>query len=388
MGYLNNVKKLYIISFFHSLIPAYVIERLFWQQRGMNVQMVVYCEIIYAATVTILEVPSGILADKFGRKRLLIISGVLSAAEFIVLLSAYNFWTFGADMILAGIGKSFSSGSENALLYDSLLAENRQADYEKFIGRQAAADFMGGLLAALCGSLLANFMGLEINYWFSFFSMAAAFFITLTLKEPQMITSPENETVGILKYTKQAVSVFKRQPIVFWYCLSGAVLGACLTYVDEFWQLILEASKIPVLFFGVFGSILSFVRIPGNLFAYKLKKHFRLKNILYVIFLFNIAGYFTLIFTGNAWSLIPVIAIVAAMGLSEPLISGYLHSHTKSRIRATVESVSSLGLRLISVLIGLTFGYLSTNFSLGAGFGLLGCVCLIYFLILNLKNFI
>ena len=55
MGYLRNIKKLYIMSFFHSLIPAYVIERLFWQQRGMNVQMVIYAEIIYALTVTLLR---------------------------------------------------------------------------------------------------------------------------------------------------------------------------------------------------------------------------------------------------------------------------------------------------------------------------------------------
>ena len=76
---------------FHSLIPAYVIERLFWQQRGMGVQMVIYTEIIYALTVTVYEIPSGILADKFGRKRLLSTYNALAAIELLLLLFAHNF---------------------------------------------------------------------------------------------------------------------------------------------------------------------------------------------------------------------------------------------------------------------------------------------------------
>lgn len=66
MNDLSNIRKLYVIRFFHNLIPAYVIERLFWEQRGMSIQMVVYTEIIFAVTVVLLEVPTGIIADKWG----------------------------------------------------------------------------------------------------------------------------------------------------------------------------------------------------------------------------------------------------------------------------------------------------------------------------------
>jgi MFS family permease len=104
MGYLSNVKKQYMMSFFHSLIPAYVIERLFWQQRGMNVQMVVYTEIIYALTVTVLEIPSGIFADKFGRKRMLVAYNALATIELILLLFAHSFWQFALAIFFAGIG--------------------------------------------------------------------------------------------------------------------------------------------------------------------------------------------------------------------------------------------------------------------------------------------
>ena len=105
-SYFSNVKKQYFINLFQSLIPAYVIERLFWQARGVGVQGVVYCEIIYALTVTLLEIPSGILADRFGRRRMLVITGALDAAEFVVLLFARGFWMFGLAVFLAGVGSA------------------------------------------------------------------------------------------------------------------------------------------------------------------------------------------------------------------------------------------------------------------------------------------
>lgn len=51
----RNVPRLYILRFFHSLIPAYVIERLYWEQKGMTIQDVVYTEILYAVTIVLLD---------------------------------------------------------------------------------------------------------------------------------------------------------------------------------------------------------------------------------------------------------------------------------------------------------------------------------------------
>ena len=380
MGYLSNIKKQYLISLFQSLIPAYVIERLFWQQRGMNVQMVVYCEIIYAVTIVLFEIPSGILADKFGRKRLLVINSALAAVEFIILLFANSFRIFGIAVSLSGIGKAFSSGSQNALLYDSLLVEKKENSFEKFLGRLYAVDFTGSMIAALSGSILANMFGFEFNYIVSFFSMFFAFIITLSLREPPIITKQERELTEIKQYAKQALLIFKKKPLVFIYGLTGAVLGACLIYLDEFWQLIIDNVGISVAFFGIIGAVEMSFKIPGNLLAYRLKEKLSYKIILIGILIFNVTGYIAIYYTRNVFCLIPMIAISLVAGIVEPLITGYLHHNTESHIRATVESFSSLGLRLISILIGLIFGYISTSFSLFAAFAYLGVICLLYLL--------
>jgi len=378
MGYLSNIKKQYWIALFNSLIPAYVIERLFWQERGMSVQMVVYAEIIYALTVTLCEIPSGILADRFGRKRLLIVNAALSAVELLILLFASGFTHFAVAVFLAGIGKALASGSENALLYDSLAYEGRQGDFEKLLGRLTAVDFGGSVIAAVSGSLLAAFFNFELNYKLSVLSMLTAFAITLSLKEPPMLTMHENGKAGVKQQTKRAVSVFKSQPLVFVYSLTGAVLGACLIYLDEFWQIITESAGIPVIFFGAVSALGLTLRIPGNLLAYKLKGRFTYKRILACVICLSMTCYGAVFFTRDWTCLIPVMLLFLISGVVDPLITGYLHHHNESDVRATVESFASLGMRAISIGVGLLFGYVSRKMTIFAGFIVPAAVCFAY----------
>lgn len=378
MGTLGNVKKQYLISLFHSLIPAYVIERLFWQERGMNVQMVVYAEIIYAATVILLEIPSGILSDKFGRKKLLVLDGLLSACELLILLFANRFWMFALAICLSGVGKALSSGSENALLYDSLLASGKEADFEKHLGRIAAIDFAGSIIAALSGSLLASFLHMEFNYMLSVGSMLLSFLVALTLVEPPMLTRSDQESTDVRHYVKESVSVFLSKPTLLIYVTTGAILGACRIYLDEFWQLILGEINVPVAFFGVVSAAIMLCGIPGNLLAHKLKRRFRFVRLLTTVIAVNILCYAGIFVTRNLLCLLPIFVISLAAGVTDPLVMGYLHHNTESGVRATVESFFSLGLRLISVLVGLGFGAISTAYSVLTGFGLLTLFCTLY----------
>jgi len=383
MGYLGNIKIQYFIRFFSSLIPAYVIERLFWQARGMDVQMVVYCHIIYSLAIVLMEVPSGILADRFGRKPLIVISYVLAVIEIVILLFAHSFWMFALAMAGTGTGSALFSGANNALLYDSLLAGGKQGEFEKLLGRLSAVDFAGHVIAMLSGGLLADKMGFELNYMISIGSMGIAFLFTLLLKEPPMVTKAER---GAISQVKQAMSLFKKQPLVLIYCASGMLLGACLAQLDEFWQLVMEGIGIPVALFGLVGALLTASRVPGNLLAYKLKERFSYQAILNAIFLVNILGYVTIFFTRSAWNLIPVALVSLVAGIAEPLVMGYLHHRTESRYRATAESFASLGLQGMSVLAGLVFGFVSVRFSIFAGFLPLAVICAAWLIVFQFQK--
>lgn len=255
MDFNKNVYKLYFIVFFRSLIPAYVIERLFWQERGMTVLMVVFCEIIYAATIVGLEIPTGILADKFGRKALLVIGSFLSMLEFIILLFSFNFWTFAFVVFLAGISSACRSGSLNALLYDTLKVSNEQESFEKIVGKLNSLDFFGAILAALSGSAFAKYYGFELNYILSAASMLIAFGMTVVLREPpskKLLVENQTKTVGWREYFVSSISFLKNNPRLLVVITHAMAIAACVKYLDEFWQLYLDEIDLSVLFLDCF----------------------------------------------------------------------------------------------------------------------------------------
>jgi MFS family permease len=379
----KNVNKLYLIIFFHNLIPAYVIERLFWEQRGMTVLMVVLCEIIYAVSIVIFEIPTGVFADKFGRKTLLVFGAVLSVFEFIILLFAHHFWTFALVVFLAGISRACTSGAWNALLYDSLLTVKKQKSFEKIVGRMNSLDFIASLLAALSGSVLAKYFGFEFNYMVSAASMFLALLLTILLEEParnsNQVTKEKNKP-SFMVYVRKSVSFYKTNPRVVTIITQAMGIAACMTYLDEFWQLYLDEIGYSVLFFGLFSACISLASIPGNLLAAYLLTYFKAQSIILFILGITTIGFFmTAIFPGTI-GLIVIILIFLASGVIDPVVTGYLHHHGSSEIRATIESIQSLIESIITFTVGIGFGIISSSFSILSGFLFLGAIACLFFL--------
>ncbi|MCR2803509.1 MFS transporter [Paenibacillus soyae] len=374
-----NLWKLYAIRFFYNLIPAYVIERLFWEERGMTIPMVVMTEILFAVTIVLLEVPTGIIADKWGRKRMIVLSACLGCLEFLILIFSTEFWHFALVVFLAAIGSSAASGAENALLYDSLLQDKSEARFEKYLGRLNAVDIVSTMLAALSGSLLAGKFGFEFNYWLSFGSMIVASVLTLLLKEPKLQAADEEEqAIPLRTYWTESIRFFRLNPSVYVVMMAGMAIGAAITYVDEFWQLYLERVHIPVAAFGLFSAGLFVIRLPGNLLAYKLKDRLSLRTIIVTVTLLSAAGYAYAAWAKDISGIAALFLVCLIAGIVEPLASGYLHHRIDSAMRATIDSFQSLLLNAALIVVGAGFGYFASKLDLVGGFAFLAAFCLAF----------
>ncbi|GAA0377369.1 MFS transporter [Bacillus horti] len=383
---LSNVWKLYAIRFFYYLIPAYVIERLFWEERGMTIQLVVYTEIIFAVTVVLLEVPSGILADKWGRKKMIVLAGLLGCLEFFILVFATEFWHFAVVVFLAAIGMSASSGAGNALLYDTLLIGGKEHEFEKYLGRLNTLDIAAIMIAALSGSLLAGRFGFEFNYWLSFIAMLVSFCFSLLLIEPSLSTKVEDEAPLTLKdYGMAFVRLFAQSKGVVPVLMSGMVIGAAMNFIDEFWQLYLDRVGVPVLYFGLFSAAIYVLRLPGNLLAYSLKNRFSYRGLLLFVSVMTALGFSYLSYFQDYSGLVAMGLVCLFSGLIEPLTTGYLHHRIPSNVRATLGSAQSFGENAVMLVVGLGFGYFSTKWDVFGGYGFIAFVCglfVVYFILM------
>ncbi len=381
MKYLRNIKLRYIMTFFEAFIPAYVIERLFWEMRGMNVTMVVLCEMIFAVVVVLIEIPTGIMADRFGRKKMIVIRGFLSIFEFFILLNANNFFMFALAIFLSAIGHGCESGSSNALLYDSLLSAGKQDSFEKVLGKNNVISSVSLSISAILGGCLAGYYGLELNYSLSVVSSIIAFSLSLFLLEPPYQKEEDNDNaIHIMAYFKEGLRFFHNHKVVMGYCLTGAFLAGCINYLDEFWQLLSEKIGVPIILYGLVLTGYCIIKIPGSLLAYKVKAKFDYDKIFQFMIAFYTIGFFIIAFTHTYWCLIPMFFLSMLQGIMDPLIEGCIHHNTESHIRATVDSFVSLIIRAMIITVGFVFSIFA-NKSIFNGFLVLGILCLGYYVV-------
>lgn len=375
--YKLNIYLMYGYWFFHNLIFAYVIERLYWASKGMSTQQVVYTEIIYAAVVILLEVPTGSLADRWSKKWLMVINSLLVIVQFIILINASSFLHFALAVSVSGIAKSLASGTSNALVYDSLKMLNKEHIFEKISGRLGFFDYSASLLAALIGSYIAYKSGYVSVYLLSLISVSICFMITLLLSEPNSIAI-EDKTQSYAECIRESFNFLKLHSSIRFVLLFGIVISSVFIYIDEFWQIYLSEIKIPVLLFGVISSARMLSASISGIYAYKLKDRFCYKDIFSLLMIIFIVSILSASFIKSYFGLVPLVICFIAFGLVEPLALGYLHHRTDSRIRATVESFQSLVLRAATIACGLLFGYFSTKFNIFTGFRVLGIILAVY----------
>ncbi len=371
-----NVWKFYAYWFCHSLIFAYVIERLFALERGLSIQQMVFIEIIYAVVVMTLEVPTGAIADRWSRSKMMVISAFFIFFEFFVLIFAYDFWLFALSALSAAIGGALASGTSNALLYDSLKMTREESRFEKELARIGAFEAAAGLIAALAGGWIAVQFNLITTYVLSLIGVTAAFLIALTFRDP-----PVHTTTGEIEFSqhiKQAFSfIWSRKKILF-VIIYGTVMGAAWIYVDEFWQIYAQETGFPVLLFGLFSGVLFFPETFGGFLAPLLNKYLKERSIYLLLLAISLMSMLSMSLIHTPFGLIFLFAAILSYYVTKPLVTGFLHHQTESKHRATVESFYALMFRLGGIIIGLPFGYISTEYSIFAGFAFLGGVLLLY----------
>ena len=377
MYFEKNIRYLYVAMFFRKLMFIYAIERLFALERGMTVQLVVYTEIIYALTIVMLGVLSGILADKFGRKRMIIFGALFACFELGVLIFAHSFLLFGISALIAGFGGAFKSGTWNALLYDSLLSCGKQDDFEKYLGRMRAIDFTSTFIAGLSGAFFAQWFGFAFNYWVSTGSAIISLLVLLKLSEPPKHGQTIESKTSVKEIISSAYVFFKKHPDILQMLIHVALIASIMTYVDEFWQVYLNDIYFPIMLFGIVLAVLTLTQMPGALLAAKMLKRYSHRNLIIFASILATAGVIWAAFIQHAVGIIGIAIVGFAVAFIEPIAAGYLHHRADPAARATIESVEAMIQRVFTIGIGLAFGYLSTRFSIFAGFWMLGFVAVL-----------
>ena len=377
----SNIYKLNLFWFFQSFIFHYVIERLYAVERGLTIQQTVYLEIIYAITIMVFEIPSGIISDIWSRRNVMILSAFFNFLDLYILATSTSFAYFALWAFLAAISGSLHSGTSNSLYYDSLKQVNQEADFEKHIGFCGLLSSLSSGLGAIIGSFTAIKFGYTFNVYLSLFSVLISVIVAFTLIEPKKSEEFSEESKKIP--LKEIISFYKSDYLLFYITIISISMMASISYVDEYWQIYFEKVGVPLYLFGIYSVSRESLSSLSNFLAYKVKEKFSLKNIFFVSFIFSA---FCITLSGliaNKFGIVFMMIVFIALGIVEVLSIGYIHSKVDSIYRATTESVFALADNTVTILAGLLFGYITTYSSIFDGFIFLGLFMIMSFLILK-----
>ncbi|MDF1591224.1 MAG: MFS transporter [Desulfobacterales bacterium] len=123
---IRNIRLFIAFRVFFNARFYYPIFTVLFLDFGLTLEQFAILNAVWAATIVIVEVPSGALADLYGRRNLLIAAGIIMVAEISLLCfvptgnSRLLFAAFFINRVLSGFAEAAASGADEALAYDAL----------------------------------------------------------------------------------------------------------------------------------------------------------------------------------------------------------------------------------------------------------------------------
>ena len=192
-----RLRPLYVAVFLWNVSLWVPIEKLFETDIGFDPASIGVLAALYAAVVPLLEVPSGVLADRWSRRSVLVIAVVALAVSALIGGSSTNVATYTASALFLGVFFALQSGTTEAMVYDTLLEETGSSDaFERTIGRVRVIESIALVTSALAGGVVAEVAPLRLTYFLTVPFLAGAIAALLTFREPRLHQATEFEPLG------------------------------------------------------------------------------------------------------------------------------------------------------------------------------------------------
>jgi MFS family permease len=339
----------------------YAVEKLFMQNIGFNTAQIALTGIIISITMVALQVPTGILADRWSRKGTLMLgSGALAINALVGLLSHSVFPYLLYASILWGIFAAIRSGTFDAVVYDVLQEETGNGDgFEHYFGRLQAYSATAFVAAALLSGVVGKYLSVRATFWVSMPFIALSFLAILRFKEPTIHKA--HAAIPLIKHTKQTLISVIQSKYVGWIVLATILFGVSsriLYNLSPVWYL---AFGLPVFWYGPAYALINVS--PG--IAGHVAKFFAERDKKVVILAVFIALISFVLAARTS-----VIAIVVAQTIILTgceilliLLSRKLHDVLPSHVRTGSSSTVGTFTQLVVIPFTYLFGQLSNSSS-------------------------
>lgn len=394
----GNVTRLTLIYFFSTLYFYVPIATLYLQGKGLNYTMINSLWAIITGTMFLTEIPTGMIADRIGRKKAIILALALQLIGELLFLFAQQYWLFALCGVVGGLGFAFSSGCIESLVYDDLKKTNSVPQMKghlrdqmtRAMGVIQAASQTASLLAfALGGWLLRELTQTRFVIAIALTAgcVALGFVLTFALKEDhQPVLDNKEHRENSLKYLKDGWQLMRTNQVFLGLIALAIFTVPFRDYLINLYQPRFIEAGLPPVWLGLGLALASAVGIVCARYAYLLEKYFNSRTAVLISTLLPGLLYFAFAWVTGGWGLVPLFCLLlGSQSLKSPLISAHLNTHIADHNRATVLSLISMGSGAYVMVMGFLIGRVADH-SLTNAFLLMGAVISISAVVFRLKK--
>lgn len=341
----GNINKVIIIAFaqrFHLYVHAYALLLL---ARGLTLLQISLIESIVIGSIFLMEVPTGILADRLGRKWSIAASTFfLMCAEFIFIF-ARSFEWYIVIALLTGTGFAFASGAVEALVYDSLPEAGREDAMKRAMGRLNSYSQIAFVIAPVLGGLIIGDARAE-NFIpaiaLTVVALLVGLLVCFTLREPAASTGEERpDSLSMLRTGIALLAGNRRlRRLAMLVVFSTPFTATLVTTLAPPYLVQNDATPFVI---GLTLSLGSLLAVITQRYAWKLEIWLGQARAVALLILLPGAMYWLLAAaTGPIATVLLVTFMYGANDMKAPLFSAYQNALISSENRATVLSLINM----------------------------------------------
>ncbi len=384
----NNIHKSYIarflsnLNFFGAISVPYFLD---WLQ--VDYTKIFILQAWFILWIVLLEIPTGIVADKYGRKVSLALGVLFFGIDLLIFGFTRSYYVLYLAEFIGALGCALISGADKALIYDSLIELKKKKQGRYYLSRYEAAGTLGILISLPLGSLVAgsNFIPYPNSLAFTFILSALfsilAFFIYFSIKEPKRHEPTENFVKLGIDGLKQLYS----NKILRAFAINSILISSITFFMFWFYQPLSGSIGIDVAYYGFIGAGYNLFAILLLFNVKRLGSLFGMKNILFYSALIPSVLFVGLAMSKNVYFVLLSIFLISGLKiLRSPILSDFMNKHIESRNRATVLSSVSLLEKIMIAILYPIVGLLA-DITLSHALVFLGVLALIFTFITRIE---
>jgi len=365
----RNIPLLYAFSFLQMTLFPMAVITLFWKEHiGLSLSQILLLQSIFAVAMVVMEYPSGYISDRVGYRTALTAASVLGILGWGAYTVATSFRDVLIAEILLGISTSFISGTDSALLYESLKETGEEAAYGRHEGRSTGFGQTGEAAGALfAGVLYANYpllpFILQIGVWM------LALVLTRGMSEP--LREPKRHGGHLQEALASARYVFVQNRRLCVTILLSIVLGLSSFYPVWLIQPYMRESGVPLASFGPVWAGANLMVAIFAVLSHRVRDRLGELGMVLLLVLLVWGGYLGLGLSLGVWGFLFYYLLTAMRGMRGPFLLHVAQAEIPSANRAGMLSLQSLCFRLLFAITAPLVGMYADARGVGKTFQLL-----------------